>query len=391
MKKIILYEGGQEHIFEAKKLRTPLQEGGTCDWVPEDETDLVTKYVSKNGTYKASDDHAYGYSQVTVNVSGGSGSADSSGKPTGTIAPGGSGSAVVGTDPETGNEQVVGVDESGNLVNTPLPSSIVIVTNPTKMVYDEGDSIVLTGAVITAKNADGTTWTNADYPSGHVPIGEISVSPETATSSAGLSTDVSLSWSRPGDGKALTTTLAINVGPYLIDGNVPDSVNLSERLGDTRLHEGDIGEEYYQSACPAVLSFGSNYKSYLQNYVGNYQYMSVIRARVGLGSSGVYTYFIFSSSEIDVSYIQTGTSYYAVDDDAHRYPYYTITLNISGTYNYVTYHGGGATIDSLDSSGYINITGNITLSEIKWIMSNTGSSHFYESNASSGSGGGGTF
>lgn len=169
MKKIIMYEGGQEHIFEAKKLRTPLQEGGTCDWVPEEEVQTTTKQITKNGTYKAKDDDKYAYSEVTVNVSGGNGSADSHGKPTGgDIKPGGAGSAVVGTDPETGNDVVVGVDEDGNLVNTPLPSSIVLVTNPTKMDYNDGESIDLSGAVVVAKMADGTTWTDADHPNGHV-------------------------------------------------------------------------------------------------------------------------------------------------------------------------------------------------------------------------------
>lgn len=160
-------------MFEVRK-----QGGGTEYLVRKSDVTLGTKSVTQNGTYTAASDGKYGFSQFSVNVAGGSGSADSHGKPTGTIAPGGAGSAVVGTDPETGNDAVVGVDEDGQLVKTPLPSSIVLVTPPTKNSYTDGESIDLTGAVVIAKNADGTTWTNADYPNGHV-----SCSPEPSIAS----------------------------------------------------------------------------------------------------------------------------------------------------------------------------------------------------------------
>jgi hypothetical protein len=101
---------------------------------------------------------------------------------------------VVGTDPETGNDIVVGVDEDVNLVNTPLPSSIVLVTNPTKMSYNDGESISMTGAVIVAKNADGTTWTSADYPNGIVggsPDPAAAVYDPSGDTPAGYSSDIS--------------------------------------------------------------------------------------------------------------------------------------------------------------------------------------------------------
>lgn len=163
-------------MFEVRK-----QGGGTEYLVRKSDVNLGTKSVNKNGTYTAASDSKYGFSQFSVNVRGGNGSADSHGKPTGgDIKPGGAGSAVVGTDPETGNDVVVGVDEDDNLVKTPLPSSIVLVTNPTKMDYNDGESIDLSGAVVTAKMADGSTWTSADYPSGHVPLGELVVDPAIA-------------------------------------------------------------------------------------------------------------------------------------------------------------------------------------------------------------------
>jgi hypothetical protein len=68
------------------------------------------------------------------------------------------------------------VDEDGNLVKTPIPTSIVLVTTPTKMDYNDGETIDLSGAVVVAKMADGTTWTDVDHPNGHV-----SCTPEPGT------------------------------------------------------------------------------------------------------------------------------------------------------------------------------------------------------------------
>ena len=168
MKTIVMYEGNQPHTFSASKLRTPLQGGGTCDWVPEDEVQLTTKFVSENGTYNAASDEFYGFSQVTVNVPGGNGSADSSGKPntSGDIKPGGAGSAVTGTDPETGEEVVVGVDENGNIVQTQIPYGIKIVTPPTKTDYVYQETMDYTGIMVKLTNKNGDTYTDVDHPSG---------------------------------------------------------------------------------------------------------------------------------------------------------------------------------------------------------------------------------
>ena len=178
-KNISIAEGGVARQFTNDKLKINLVGGGTEYYVPESGVQLTTKSVTANGTYTAAADDKYGFSQFSVNVRGGNGSADSHGKPTGgDIKPGGAGSAVVGTDPETGNDVVVGVDEDGQLVNTPLPSSIVLVTPPTKTDYNDGETIDLSGAVVVAKMADGTTWTDADHPNGHV-----SCTPEPAVAS----------------------------------------------------------------------------------------------------------------------------------------------------------------------------------------------------------------
>lgn len=51
------------------KIRTNLYGGGSCTWVPEDEVALIEKVITANGTYKASDDSSYGYSDILVALS----------------------------------------------------------------------------------------------------------------------------------------------------------------------------------------------------------------------------------------------------------------------------------------------------------------------------------
>ena len=159
-KNITIQEGGVARTMSnVEKLQTALVGGGSCYWVPEDERQVTTKHITQNGTYQASSDGVYGYSQVTVNVSGGNGSADSGGRPSGgDILPGGIGSAVVGTDPDTGNEEVVGVDEDGNLVTTPIPSYIEVTRLPDKTEYQVGETINPTGIIVHAYYADGTDY-----------------------------------------------------------------------------------------------------------------------------------------------------------------------------------------------------------------------------------------
>lgn len=165
------------------------QGGGTEYFVRKNDVKLGTKSVTKNGTYKASDEGKYGFSQFSVNVRGAAGSSNSSGKPSGSdvtttkpgggldldgvTPPGGSGSSVVGTDPTTGNDVAVGVDSNGNLVQTPVPSAIQIVTPPTKTSYVYQETMDYTGIVVAAKKKDGTTFTDARYMNGHIPMQEL--------------------------------------------------------------------------------------------------------------------------------------------------------------------------------------------------------------------------
>ena len=169
---IAIEEGGVARQFTAAEIETKKVGGGSRDWVPKNEVRLTTKHISKNGTYPASSDGYYGFKFVTVNVPGGSGSADSSGKPSGTILPGGAGSAIVGED-EDGNDAVLGVDEQGKIVKTPIPSAIHIITPPTKTEYVEGETIIHDGLVVGLKKKDGSTFTDSRYPNGHIPLGEL--------------------------------------------------------------------------------------------------------------------------------------------------------------------------------------------------------------------------
>lgn len=153
-KNIVIQEGGVGRQLTADKLKTNLVSGGTCLWVPEDDVQLTTKTVTKNGTYKASKDGYYGYDKVIVNVAGGG---SISGK---------------GAD---GNEYSISVDENGNIVETKLPSEIRIITPPTYTgPYGDGAYIGFDGLVVTAYDGDGNVWTgDGAYPDGVIPTSEL--------------------------------------------------------------------------------------------------------------------------------------------------------------------------------------------------------------------------
>ena len=81
---------------------------------------------------------------------------------------------------DLGIPTLVSLDEDFNIQEDELPASIEIVTMPNKLEYQDGERIDLTGMVVTAKKADGSTWTSAKYPNGHIPLGELIVSPYAA-------------------------------------------------------------------------------------------------------------------------------------------------------------------------------------------------------------------
>lgn len=150
-KNIKISEGSHARAFgPVSRLRVADQDSGTEDFVLESDTTLITKSVDVNGTYHAAAEGAYGYSRVTVNCSQ---EADSiSGK---------------GQD---GKTYVVEKDESGNIVETNVPTEIRVTTPPDILIYGDRARLDFTGLVLTAYGSDGEVWTSDDYPEGIIPI-----------------------------------------------------------------------------------------------------------------------------------------------------------------------------------------------------------------------------
>lgn len=131
-KSIVIQEGGVGKNLTANKLKTNLIGGGTCLWVPEDETQLTTKHITKDGTYTASAEGYYGYSSVTVDGIG----------------------VATGKKP-SGDEYSYSTDSTGYIVETKIPSSIEVTTPPTITTYGDGAYIGFDGIVVKAYDNNG--------------------------------------------------------------------------------------------------------------------------------------------------------------------------------------------------------------------------------------------
>lgn len=143
-KDVIIQEGGRGKTITADKLRTAVVGGGDCLWVPEDEVQLGEKVIDENGTYLATDDGFYGYSQVTVRGVG----------------------QAVGKD-DAGNDAMAYVDpDTGQIMIDELPSELRIITPPSHGTYMDGEIISLNGMALKAYLQDGTEW-------GVVPVQEV--------------------------------------------------------------------------------------------------------------------------------------------------------------------------------------------------------------------------
>jgi len=153
-KNIIIQEGGTGKQLTASKLKTALVGGGSCLWVPEDETQLTTKHISEEGTYTAEAEGYYGFSEVTVSGVG----------------------VAVGYDPSGSGDEVSATTDpnTGNLVVKKLPSSILVDTPPTKLNYADGESIDFTGIIVKAYTASGMPWTDNVGHSNIIPFSELS-------------------------------------------------------------------------------------------------------------------------------------------------------------------------------------------------------------------------
>ena len=176
-KNIVIKEGDtSKTLNNVKKLQTAQSGGGTCYWVPESEVQLTTKSVNKNGTYKAEDDNYYGYSQFTV-----SGINSVVGKATKDPSSGG---GIITPD---GNEHMITIDEeTGELIDIPLPARIHCTKQPDNTLYFDGQPIDITGVIVKAYLKDTTKWDenviweHEGYEGGVIPINELQYEPKVA-------------------------------------------------------------------------------------------------------------------------------------------------------------------------------------------------------------------
>lgn len=253
-----------EKSRQTKILRTNLQGGGTCDWVPEDETQLIPKVITQDGVYKASDEmgNIYGYSQVTVQgigskvmgdlgtitiykngtyyaktaytptelgateSSSGDGSnkigpfygyktviVNVSGRSSGGSSGGGgdnpSSNSVVGKDSE-GNYVEWKVGEDGVLRESKLADSIRITTKPKFLTYKNGDTISFRGMKVTAY-VGNDVYKSDSHPNGIISESELLFSTITAEGGNGSKQSITISWARDVDGFFLETELEITV------------------------------------------------------------------------------------------------------------------------------------------------------------------------------------
>lgn len=187
-KNITIQEGGIAKQLTVDKLKTSLVGGGSCIWVSEDAAQLTTKSITRDGTYKASDDGYYGYSEVTVSSIG----------------------TVTGKDPDgSGDEATAYVDpETGEIVVEKIPSSIEVITPPTNPygTYVDGQTITKDGMVVKGYTESGDEW-------GTVPNGEITLNPTTAV--------YDQSKDRPGGKEVVDTPLDIGSASIFVGSGVP--------------------------------------------------------------------------------------------------------------------------------------------------------------------------
>jgi hypothetical protein len=80
---------------------------------------------------------------------------------------------ITGIDPVSGNEMAVGLDNFGRLTEEIVPTSISVITPPSKLIYKDGESIQFGGLVVQAYTADGNVWTDNNHPNGIIPMGEL--------------------------------------------------------------------------------------------------------------------------------------------------------------------------------------------------------------------------
>lgn len=247
-KNISIQEGGIGKQLTVDKLKTNLVGGGTCLWIPEDDTRLGTKYISENGTYMASSDGLYGYSEVTVSGVG----------------------ATSGKDPDgSGDDATATVDPgTGKIVITKQPSKIEVITPPTNPygIYTNGQTITKDGMVVKAYYESGGEW-------GTVPIGEIAINPTVAVYDKSTDrydryavSDLPTNWEQPLHLYGFITL-------YKKNSSTGELEEVFYATGDTILviNIGSNAAFYIASASDGVIGHGT-WGTQSQDYIANGSY-----------------------------------------------------------------------------------------------------------------------
>lgn len=169
---ITIQEDGTAEEFTTAYVRTGA-EGGRARWVPEGDTTLADTSISMNGTYSPAPN--YGYDAVEVHVAGGVDPDNGTRlvtRPSTTA-----GSVIMGRDPETGALVRVALREvDGQTVldfqeveEEDAPSGIIVLIQPAKTRYKDGQPISYSGMSCVLVDSRGDRFTNDDYPTGDIP------------------------------------------------------------------------------------------------------------------------------------------------------------------------------------------------------------------------------
>lgn len=100
-----------------------------------------------------------------------------------------------------GLQSIVGLDADFKIKEEELPTYIEIVTQPQKIKYSHGQLINISGMRVVPKKEDGSTWTDATYFRGYIPLQELIVSPLradfTKSEKVGMTSALDTNWEQP--------------------------------------------------------------------------------------------------------------------------------------------------------------------------------------------------
>lgn len=168
-KSITIQENGVRKDFSTSVIRTDAEEG-RAKWIPASDTERADTSIHGNGSYSPAP--YYGYHKVEVNVAGGANKTSYIPRLPSTSV----GSSLMGKDPETGalvrvslkkvdGETVLSFEE---VSEDRTPSGIIVLMQPAKTRYRDGQRIDYSGMTCVLVDEDGNRFTNEDYPTGDI-------------------------------------------------------------------------------------------------------------------------------------------------------------------------------------------------------------------------------